>query len=592
MSPTENRESSLAPERLVLERNVPVPMDDGTVLSADVFRPPHQTGRFPAILSYGPFGKDLAFQVGYARQWEVLAREHPEALAHSSNRYQNWLVVDPEKWVPDGYGIVRVDARGSGRSAGMMDPFSPREARDLYECIEWAAEQPWCSGKVGLCGVSYYAMIQWLVAGLQPPHLAAMIPWDGGSELYRDAAFHGGIPSDLGEFATLWYRSLRTYRYDSGPAASGDSSSAADECRLVPRSSHELDDEWHRERAADWSKIEVPFLSAANWGSGGIDSRGNFEAFQHAASAERWLAVHGLEVWTQFYTPYGLDLQKRFFGHFLRGEDTGWTEQPRVQLQVRHVDGRFHTRHENEWPLARTRWERLWLHGIDRSLRVERPSHEQVIEYDPLELGLLFCTPPLEARTEITGPLSAHLYVSSSSTDADLFLVVRVYDPDGDEVTFQGSVAPNAPVTQGWLRASQRRLDPARSLPYRPFHTHDRIEPLEPGAIYELDVEIWPTSVVVPAGYQLALGIRGTDHEYLGSRKNPVTARSSPASRTWRACGPSTHSGRASRRSARTLDLGSREGVDLLAGIVRVHTGPDYPSSLLLPVIPSRRGAS
>jgi hypothetical protein len=139
-----------------------------------------------------------------------------------------------------------------------------------------------------------------------------------------------------------------------------------------PALPRELDDEWYRERAADWFRIQVPFLSAASCGSGGIHSRSNFEAFQHAASAQRWLSVHGEELWTQFYTPYGLELQKRFFGHFLREEDAGWTEQPRVPRQVRHVDGRFHMRHEDERPLARA-GERMWLRGANGSLRAQPP---------------------------------------------------------------------------------------------------------------------------------------------------------------------------------------------------------------------------
>ena len=165
--------------------DVPIEMDDGVVLRADVFRP--DDGRRPVILSYGPYAKGLAFQEGYPNQWERMVSQHPDVAAGSSNRYQNWEVVDPEKWVPDGYACVRVDSRGAGRSPGRLDPFSPRETSDLAACIEWAAGQPWSTGKVGLDGISYYAMNQWHVAGRAPRGLTAMCTWEGASDWYRDA---------------------------------------------------------------------------------------------------------------------------------------------------------------------------------------------------------------------------------------------------------------------------------------------------------------------------------------------------------------------------------------------------------------------
>lgn len=175
-----------------IDWDVPVPMEDGLVLRADVYRPVAE-GRYPAIVSYGPYGKGLAFQEGYKTAWEIMARENPDAVTGTTNRYQNWEVVDPEKWVPDGYACVRVDSRGAGRSPGFLDHNNARENRDFYNCIEWAAAQPWCSGKVGLNGISYYASSQWRAAALQPPHLAAMCVWEGWADYYRDSVRHGGI---------------------------------------------------------------------------------------------------------------------------------------------------------------------------------------------------------------------------------------------------------------------------------------------------------------------------------------------------------------------------------------------------------------
>src|SRR5215510_5693725 len=177
-----------------IDWDAPIVMDDGVLLRADVFRPLGD-GKYPAILSYGPYGKGLAFQEGYQANWTRLTKAAPEVLLGSSNKYQCWELVDPEKWVPDGYACVRIDSRGAGRSPGVIDVWSPREAQDLYACIEWAAAQPWSSGKVGLSGISYYAMNQWQVAALEPPHLAAMCAWEGAADWYRDSTHHGGILS-------------------------------------------------------------------------------------------------------------------------------------------------------------------------------------------------------------------------------------------------------------------------------------------------------------------------------------------------------------------------------------------------------------
>jgi uncharacterized protein len=185
------------PAGMRIDWDVAIECDDGMVLRADVMRPPAD-GTYPVILSYGPYAKGLSFQNGYAPQWDRMVAERPDVAAGSSNIYQNWEVVDPEKWVPDGYACVRVDSRGAGRSPGVVDPWSPRETRDLYECIEWAAAQPWSNGKVGLCGISYYAMNQYQVAALQPPHLAAICAWEGASDWYREVSHHGGVLCDFG----------------------------------------------------------------------------------------------------------------------------------------------------------------------------------------------------------------------------------------------------------------------------------------------------------------------------------------------------------------------------------------------------------
>jgi predicted acyl esterase len=513
-----------------IDWDAPIEMDDGVILRADVFRPVAE-GKYPVILSYGPYAKGLSFQEGYKSNWARLTKAAPEVLNGSSNKYQNWELVDPEKWVPDCYAIVRVDSRGAGRSPGLLDVWSPRETRDLYGCVEWAGTQSWSSGKVGINGISYYAMNQWNVGALKPPHLAALCIWEGSSDYYRELCRHGGILSD---FFRSWHpRQVASVQYGVGsggaksvvtgePVAGPETLSPeklAENCADSPGEAKRRRqiDEYHQARTAAFEQIEAPLLSAGNWGGMGLHTRGNFEGFLRAGSSQKWLEVHGDTHFTHFYSSYGETLQKRFFGHFLKGEDAGWDKQPRVSLNVRHPHETFVLRGENEWPLARTQWTRYFLQPDGLALSPEAPATTANLDYDTAGDGLTFRTPPLTESLEITGPVAAKLWISSPTRDADIFLALRLFDPAGKEITFIGSNDPRVPVGLGWLRASQRKLDAHKSLPYRPWHTHDEEWPLTPGEPVELDIEIWPTSIVVPPGYRLALTVRGKDYEVDGT---------------------------------------------------------------------------
>src|SRR5690348_11156585 len=284
------QERSEVRDGMQIDFNVSIAMEDGLVLRADVFRPV-KAGKYPVILTYGPYAKNLAFQDGYPSAWQRMVEKHPDVSAGSTNKYQNWEVVDPEKWVPHDYACVRVDSRGAGCSPGFIDHFSPRETKDFYDCIEWAGIQPWSSGKVGLNGISYYAWNQWHVASLQPPHLAAMCPWEGAADWYRDMTHHGGI---LSTFFATWYpeqnltvqhgrgedapRNPNTGELVAGPETLPDDELVRNRVDLARQVlEHPLDDDFARSRSGDWSKVTVPFLSCASWGGQGLHPRGNFE---------------------------------------------------------------------------------------------------------------------------------------------------------------------------------------------------------------------------------------------------------------------------------------------------------------------------
>ena len=567
-----------------IDWDAPIEMDDGIVLRADVFRPVGD-GRYPVILTYGPYAKGAAFQEKYKSQWDRLIKAAPEVLEGSSNKYQNWELVDPEKWVPDGYVCVRVDSRGAGRSPGVMDVWSARESRDIYQSIEWAGTQAWSTGKVGIHGISYYAMNQWTVAALRPPHLAALCIWEGSSDYYRELCRHGGILSD---FLHSWFprqvvsvqhgvgergiKSRVTGEWVSGPETLSEDELARNRADTVGEPKRRpLLDEYYTSRTADFSKIDVPLLSAGNWGGIGLHLRGNIEGWLAASSQEKWLEVHGDTHFTHFYSNYGSELQRRFFGHFLKGEDTGWDKQPRVALNIRSPGEKFALRAEKEWPLARTQWTEYYLSPDAQTLTTDQPSSHAVLTYETASNGLTFSTPPLQQPLEITGPVAAKLWVSSQTTDADLILALRVFDPAGKEVTFVGANDPRTPVAMGWLRASHRKLDPKKSKPYRPWHTHDEEQPLKPGEPVEVDVEIWPTSIVVPVGYRLALSVLGKDYEVDGS---DIALPNAPY--PMKGSGPFLH-----------IDPDDRPA-STFACRNSLHFTPGQQPYLLLPIIPRR----
>ena len=582
---------------MIYEKNVRIDTRDGSHVMVNVFRP-EGDGQCPALLAVSPYGKDLHTKDGFPEIWVEMREHMPKMDEKSTLSLHTWESNDPELWVPYGYACVRLDVTGAGKSPGKLDCYSPTEARATYDAIEWAAEQPWCNGKVALIGISYLAIIQWRVASEQPPHLTCICPWEGEFDYYREWARHGGILSNT--FSELWWptqvlalqngyagsphRDLDDGAPMGGPVSLSDAELEANRIDLTQEfRDRELDGPWYRERSGDYEKIVIPLLSAANWGGYGLHGRGNVEGFTQSASREKWLRVHGGNHRDAFFLPDGEGLQRQFFDHYLKGEDNGWENRPPVMLKVRRIDDTFFERDEQEWPLARTRWTKWYLDAASGGMGADAPAQEGVGSYPGMGTGLSFRTQPLAQETEITGPLAAKLFISSASEDMDIFATLRVFAPDGSEATFIASVEPKGPLAQGWLRASHRKLDTSRTTEWRPWHTHDTLEKLTPGEIYEVDVEIWPTCLVVPAGYTLELLIEGKDFARPAEERDPTYAQmsarmSSFAGRDWPelfcGCGLFLHNDPQDRPP------------DVFGATNTIHTGGPHSSYLLVPVIP------
>jgi uncharacterized protein len=561
---------------MIFDKDVPVTMRDGAILRANVFRP-RAGERFAVLMTFGPYGKDVHLSQFMPPAWERIRARHPEILAASSCKHLVFETPDPEVWVPHGYVIVKVDSRGAGKSPGKLDINSPAEFRDFDDAIEWAGTQPWSSGKVGLLGISYYAAGQWSVAALRPPHLAALLPWQGTFDFFRDRTRQDGIFSS-GFLRRWWANSvlrnqhgnretpfvdITTGERNTGPESlTPERLKANREDYIANVLGHATLDHWYRERIPELGNIELPTLVVANWGGLGLHLRGTVAGFLGIASQQKWLKIQAGSYFITFLAPENVAMQRRFFDHYLKGIDNGWETEPRVTVEVRSADDRIHHRIAGTgWPLPETSWTRFYLDAATMRLERTAPDRASSASYAALSEGVTFSTEPLPRDMEIAGPLKARLWVESSTEDMDVFATLRAFDPAGREVTFLSATEPKCPVSQGWLRVSQRKLDHGRSTEWRPVHTHDEVQALRPGEVYCIDVEIWPASVFLPRGFTLALTLQGKDFERAGE----------PGPN--KGVGWFTHDDPLDRPPAR------------FAGTNTIHTGSERGSFLLAPVI-------
>lgn len=563
---------------LIVDKDVRIPMRDGAYIVANVYRP-DAPGKFPVLTACGPYGKDVHLKDNFPFAYAHIEKSQPEILANSSGRYLQHEMPDLECFVREGYVVVRGDIRGTGKTPGLQDPNSPQEYRDGCDVVEWAAAQPWSSGSVGMVGISYHAVGQWMVAAQRPAHLKCILPWHGTAEYYDGRTRQGGIFCD--GFTRGWwerqrqnqhgspdspYKDMFTGERHTGPATLTRDELEANRSRYVETIlEHPLQDDWYRERMPRYEDIGVPALVVANWNGLGLHLRGTVEAFGKLGSRDKWLKVESGNYFTTAMKPESIALQLRFFDRYLKGVDNGWEKEPRVEVAVRSADDKVKRWVAGaEWPLAATRWTRLYLDLEGGALSPE-PAGPASASFEAAGEGLAFRTAPLDKTLVFAGPLKLRLWVSSTTPDADLFITVRAFDPDGREVTFLSAMEPRSPVSQGWLRVSHRKTDAQRSTEYLPVHPHDEEQMLEPGEVVQVDIPVWPASLELPAGYTLELIVAGRDFE----RPEEPGAPGTPT----RGSGLYLHRDPVDRPAAR------------FAGTCTLHAGQGREPYLLLPAI-------
>jgi putative CocE/NonD family hydrolase len=492
----------------------------------------------------------------------TLCSFHPKSFSEVNPQHKSkhsaWETPDPGFWTKHGYAIVRADERGLGQSSGKLDTMSRGTSEAFFDVVEWAAEQPWSSGKVGLLGISYYAGSQWRVAARKPKGLSAIVPWEGMSDYYRDRCRHGGILSNA--FIKFWWnRQVITNQYGRpgrsarnwGPdTLEGDLSEEELEANRQDQTKDNQanrfrDEPYYASKEYDMGDIEVPLLSVGNWGGILLHLRGNIEGYIHAGSKFKYLRLITGRHDLPFYYEEEAEIQRSFLDAFLKGEDrVGWSQEGKVapvSLVLRKGNVGFNDaekekvyprREENEWPIARTQYKKLFL-TPDQGLSWDEPrTDRKKLSYKALGTlkepeVLQFSTSPFEAETEITGHVVAHLNVSVSPdpsgptpSDIDLFVTLRHYDASGQEVFYTGTAGDPVPVTKGWLRVSLRKVDQEHPkhrewLPHRNYTSKD-VLPVIQGEIYAVDVEVWPTNVVVDKGGKLVFEVSSGDTQGSG----------------------------------------------------------------------------
>ena len=550
---TRNWKTSERKYRVKEEKDFKIPVSDGTLLNSYVYRPDAE-GRFPVIL--GVCSYDLEDQVAPVMPIGTGGiRGHMEA-------------GDPSFFVSRGYTHVILNVRGIGKSGGFYDLWGPQETRDSYDVIEWLAKQPWCSGKVGMFGPSYFAISQKRVAALNPPSLKCIFAMYGLTDLYRDLDYHGGILHH--NFRTRWIPKLANLRFKNQrkeqlgedeyrkriQAALQNPEHAANPALIAALREPDkgcnpliiepllfpLDCEyWEEWRAVGKGDLRIPAYLGSCWGIYGLHLAGD------ARSWDEWQGPKKFTIGPPIYLDrpvYQYQYQSlRWFDHWLKGADTKLLDEPRVNVFLDGSDGEWVT--ADDWPLPQTQWTPFYLHEKGLLSEHEFWPNESPTTYvdSPYERGsALFRTPALVEATDVCGPMVLTLYASTTGTEVLWFVQLLEVDPKGTERL----------LTRGWLRGSQRRVDAGRSRPWLPYHSHDQREPLTPNEICEFNIEIRPYGIRLRPGYRLAIRISGHDGD------------------------PPTH---------HLHGIGSGHVALQSSSRVTIHHDADHPSHLLLPVI-------
>jgi uncharacterized protein len=483
--PPVNQRTYDAGNGVMCEQDVVVPMRDGTVTYCDIYRPAGQTS-IPAIISWSFFGKRPSADTPDV-VWQTLGV--PYGSYSHNTKFEG---PDPHYWCHKGYAVANYDPRGVGNSEGDMYMWTSQEGRDGYDLVEWLAAQEWCNGKVGMLGNSALAMCQWRIAAEQPPHLACIAPWEGIADQYRENVCWGGF---------------REYGFHEGitdmlvgTGLTEDICTMADDYPLM--------NAYWEDKIPNFTKIEVPAYITAGWNH--FHLRAAIMGFRHISSTQKWLRAHRDFEWPDQYCRESLADATLFFDRYLKGIHNGWESTPRVRLDVMDAyDFDYQIgRAENEFPLARTEYRRLYLDAAGARMSYGPLLTEAKVHYDA-NVGKATFDVAFDEETELTGYMKLRLWVEAEGNDdMDLFVAVQKLDEKGTwlPTSVLGRHHPGCP---GKLRVSLRETDEAKSTEFQPIYPFTKQQKLKPGEVVPVDLEIYPSSRIWHPGEQLRVEVMG-----------------------------------------------------------------------------------
>lgn len=474
---------------IVFERDVMVRLRDGTRIVTDVFRPV-EAGRYPALFGWSPYGKSVG------GQWLDDIPGRSGVPLDGTSELQKFEGPDPAFWVARGYVVLNPEARGSGWSDGDITYWGRQLAEDGCDFIEWAAAQPWCSGKVAMTGNSWLAVSQWFIAAERPPHLAAIAPWEGFCDHFRETGNRGGIP------APSFPEAIITTFAGKGRIE--------DQPRMIV--AQQVMSPYWEDKRARLDRIEVPAYVVASY-TNPAHTHGSFEGFRRIGSRDKWLRVNNTNEWLDYYTPKYSDELLRFFDRTLKGIDNGWERMPRVRICVLDPGGHDEVdRVAAGWPLPETVSRPLFL-AADRALSDNPPPEAAEIRYaaeaGPVAATGVEFTHVFAEDADVIGYMKLKLWVEAEgSDDMELAVSVEKRAVDGKPIPQMLGEAALGPVAAtGLLRVSQRELDPDRSTAHEPYHRHVSEHRLHPGEVVPVEIGLWPMGMRFHAGERLVLTV-------------------------------------------------------------------------------------
>lgn len=487
------------PVDIIFEKDVAVTLRDGVKIYVDVFRP--VTGKkVPVIIAWSPYGKSGGTAPKTTGLFDMLGLDN--SMLSGLAKFEG---PDPAYWCANGYAVCNPDARGVANSEGDISMIGTQEGRDCHDLIEWLAMQDWCNSKVAMSGTSYLAFSQWFTAAEQPPHLAAINPWEGLSDAYRDLVMNGGMPD-------LHF----TKRLQVNHVGKGKREDVYAEALRYPLANNEV---WE-DKIVKFDKITVPAFVVASY-SNTLHTTGTFRAWRKMASQEKWLRIHNTQEWPDYYEETNKEDLLRFFDHYLKGLDNGWKTTPHVRYAIHDFEGGDSINQiADQFPPKEVNYQKYYLDGKSRSFKLDEISQEIPVVYETeTELGLASFTIRFNEETVMVGYPKAHLWVEAKGADdMDLFVHVQKLDKHGNHL--QQFVVPNQGAlmqdlterggsvlrykgTSGRLRVSARHLDKELSTNEIPAHSFDRVEKLQAGEIVEVEIELLPIGIVFYEGEQL-----------------------------------------------------------------------------------------